>query len=138
MAGITSGASTDPGWPTTDSLISTSPTSLHLSVHLTSSGPVITLAGELDVASAPAVKAYLEVFDVHRAPRVVVDVARLSFCDCAGLSVFLRAHRRALGGDGRFRLCDASPWLREMIALAGLASMLRCYPTAADAFADIE
>jgi anti-anti-sigma factor len=111
---------------------------LHISVDLTPGGPVITLAGELDVATAPAVKACFEVFDVRYAPRLVVDVARLSFCDCAGLSAFLHAHRRALVGDGWFRLCAANPRLRKMIAITGLASTLRCYPSAADAFADVE
>jgi anti-sigma B factor antagonist len=111
---------------------------LHISVDLTSGGPVITLADKLDVATATAVRACFELFDVRHAPQLVVDVARLSFCDCAGLSVFLHAHRRALVGDGWFRLCAASPRLRKMIAITGLASTLRCYPTAADAFADVK
>ena len=137
MAGITLGTRTDPGWRISG-FPGTSPTLLHISVDLTPGGPVITLVGELDVATASAVRACFEVFDVRHAPRLVVDVARLSFCDCAGLSAFLHAHRRARVSDGWFRLCAASPRLRKMIAITGLASTLRCYPTAADAFADVE
>jgi anti-anti-sigma factor len=86
---------------------------------------VITVAGEFDVVAAPVVKARFEVFDVCHAPRLVVDVARSSFCDCAGLSALLHAHRRALVGDGWLRLCATSPRLRKMIAMTGLASTLR-------------
>ena len=73
MAGITLGARTDPGQQGSD----TSPT-FYISVDLASGGPVVTLAGELDVATAPAATACFDVFDVYRNPRVVVDVAGLS------------------------------------------------------------
>lgn len=138
MAGVNFGARTDSGQRSSDTLADTSPALLSVSVHLTSGGPVVTLAGELDVATAPAATACFDVFDVDRTPRVVIDVAGLSICDCAGLNTFLHAHRRALVGDGWFRLCDASAWLRKVIGITGLASTLRCYPTVADAFADVE
>jgi len=139
ITGITLGARIGPGQRGSDTLVvDISPTLLSISIDLTSGGPVIALAGELDVATAPAARAYFDEFDVHHNPRVVVDVARLSFCDCADLSAFLHAHHRVLVGDGWFRLCDASPRLRKMIGITGLASTLRCYPTAADAFADVE
>jgi hypothetical protein len=51
----------------------------HISGGLASGGPVITVAGELDVVAAPAVEACFEVFEVCHAPRLIVDVARLSF-----------------------------------------------------------
>ena len=138
MAGITLSARINPGQRDPDTVVGASPALLYISVDLASGGPVIILDGELDVATAPAARACFDVFDVRRTPRVVVDVAGLSFCDCAGLSAFLHAHRRALAGDGWFRLCDVSARLRKMIGITGLASTLRCYPSAADAFADVE
>lgn len=138
MAGITLGARSGPVQRGSNTLADISPTLLYISVDLTSGGPVVTLAGELDVATAPAATACFDVFDVRCNPRVVVDVAGLSFCDCAGLNAFVHAHRRALVGDGWYRLCDTSALLRKMIGITGLASTLRCYPTAADAFADVE
>lgn len=139
MAGIILGARTAPGQQGSDTLANTSPALLSVSVDLTAGRPVIALAGELDVATAPAVKAiFFETFDGQRRRHVVVDGARLSFCDCAGLSVFLHAHNWALSAGGWVRLCRTSPHLHKVLGITGLVSMLQCYPTAADAFADVE
>lgn len=137
MAGIATGSSAAPG--RRDMLVGTSRTLLRISVDLTAGRPVLALAGELDVATAPAAEAvFFETFDVHRRPHVVVDVARLSFCDCVGLSMFLHVRNRALAGGGWVRLCGIGPGLRTVLGITGLMSMLQCYPTAADAFADVE
>lgn len=139
MAGIPTDPSIDPGRRGPDLLVGTSRALLRISVDLTAGRPVIALAGELDVATAPAVKAvFFETFDVHRRPHIVVDLARLSFCDCAGLSVFLHIHNRALGAGGWVRLCGAGPGLRTVLGITGLMPILLCYPTVADAFADGE
>ncbi|GAA2024185.1 hypothetical protein GCM10009839_22430 [Catenulispora yoronensis] len=120
-------------------LTRTSPDSLRISVHTVPGGPVIALAGELDISTAPALRAVcLDTFDTYGRPHAVVDVAGLSFCDCAGLSAFLHVHKRALANGGWIRLCGTDPRLRKVLAVTGLGSTLRCYPTAADAFADVE
>ncbi|GAA2007208.1 STAS domain-containing protein [Catenulispora subtropica] len=137
MAGIPTDPSADPG--RREMLVGTSRTLLRISVDMTAGRPVIALAGELDVATAPAVEAvFFETFDVHRRPHVVVDVARLSFCDCVGLSAFLHVRNRALAGGGWARLCGTGPGLRTVLGITGLMPILHCYPTAADAFADVE
>jgi anti-sigma B factor antagonist len=138
MAGIPEGPRTDPSQRGSDTLATASAALLYVSVDLAPGGPVVVLAGELDVATAPAVMTVcLETFDVHRNPRVVVDVASLSFCDCAGLSMFLRVHKWALIGGGWVRLCHTDRRLRKVLNITGLVSTLHSYPTAADAFADV-
>lgn len=115
-----------------------SPGSLHISVDLTPSGAVITLAGELDVATAPAVETTChDALDAYSCPQVVVDVAGLFFCDCAGLNALLHIHRWALARGGWVRLCRAAPGLRKVLAITGLVSTLRCYPTVANACVDV-
>jgi anti-sigma B factor antagonist len=138
MAGITIGARTDLGQQGSDGLARTSPALLTIVVDLTVSRPVIALAGELDVATAPAVKTVcFDTFTAHRRPYVVVDLAGLSFCDCAGLNAFLHVHKWALAGGGWVRLCRADQRLHKVLGITGLAATLLCHPTAADAFADI-
>jgi anti-sigma B factor antagonist len=139
MADITSGARTDPVAPGSGGLASGSRALLTISVDLTASRPVIALAGELDIATAPAVKTVcFDTFNTHLRPLVVVDLAGLYFCDCAGLTAFVLVHKWALTGGGWVRLCRTDPRLQKMLGITGLAATLHCYPTAADAFADVE
>lgn len=115
------------------------PGSLEVSVDPKPSAAVITLAGELDVATAAAVETTCyDALDAYSCPQAVVDVAGLFFCDCAGLNALLHIHRWALARGGWVRLCRAAPSLRKVLAITGLASTLRCYSTVADACADVE
>jgi anti-anti-sigma factor len=61
---------------------------------------VLTLSGELDLASAPALERQLDDARDVGVPRVVVDLSGLEFFDSAGLHVLLDAHRR-LRGNGQ-------------------------------------
>jgi anti-sigma B factor antagonist len=47
--------------------------------------------GELDVAYAGALRKTLDVLRIDRTPRVVIDLRFLTFLDCRGLAVILRA-----------------------------------------------
>ena len=140
MAGITLGARTDPGQRGSGGRASTSRALLTISVAVdpAASRPVIALAGELDIATAPTVKTVcFETFEARPRPYVVVDLAGLSFCDCAGLNAFVFVHNWALTGGGWVRLCRTDRRLQKMLGITGLAATLRCYPTAVDAFADV-
>ncbi|MBS2533637.1 STAS domain-containing protein [Catenulispora sp. NF23] len=118
---------------------STSRALLTISVDPTASRPVVSLAGELDIATAPAVKTVcFETFESRPRPYVVVDLAGLYFCDCAGLNAFVLIHNWARAGGGWIRLCRTDRRLQKMLDITGLAAALRCYPTAVDAFADVE
>ena len=61
---------------------------------------VLEVAGELDLSSAPELCARIEQA-LHRAPRVVVDLSGLEFCDSTGLRALLGAARVA-----RIRLAE--------------------------------
>ena len=63
-------------------------------------GGLIYLSGELDMASAPRLRTALERLLDAGAERVVLDVADLSFCDSAGLSVFVWAHQNFPSDEG--------------------------------------
>jgi anti-sigma B factor antagonist len=89
---------------------------------------VLVLGGELDVASAPQLARHLEALLDERRSEIVIDVARLEFCDCAGLGVLVHAHRRCVENGGWLRLSAPTPRLSRTLRITRLAQVLVCYP----------
>jgi anti-sigma B factor antagonist len=90
------------------------------SVHET----VVTVRGELDMATAPQLRdSFAEV--LAEAPsRLVVDARQLTFMDSTGLSTLLLAQRRCRAQGGELLLREPTPAVRRLISLAGVESML--------------
>lgn len=80
-------------------------------------GRRLVVAGELDVATAPALDAVL----ADLAPGTPVDALGLTFCDSTGLSRFIAASRRYQAAGERMVLL-ASSNLRRTIELASVTS----------------
>ncbi|WP_327580105.1 MULTISPECIES: STAS domain-containing protein [unclassified Streptomyces] len=78
-----------------------------IKVNVQAGGPGIcrvSVAGDLDVCTAPAVRNVLrEAVGWHA--RVDVDCGGLTFCDCTGLSALLAAAKAAKGAGSELRLC---------------------------------
>ena len=70
--------------------------------------PVVTAPAEIDATAADQLRTVL----LHSAARghatIVVDMTRTRFCDSAGLTVLVRAHRRAVVEGGELRLVIAA------------------------------
>ena len=81
------------------------------------SPPVLHVRGELDMATADALR-----FALKRAltddPAVLIDMSDVTFVDVAGVRVILEAAARR-NGDGPLRLIHAErvAWLLELIGL---------------------
>jgi anti-sigma B factor antagonist len=78
---------------------------------------VVCLTGELDIATAPQLQTVLRQLLDGGAQTVVVDVAKLSFCDSTGLSVFVAAHRDLAAG---LVIRQPSPPLQKLLRLTGM------------------
>lgn len=85
---------------------------------------VLTLRGSLDIDTAPALKANLNRLVERPAPRVVVDLAGLDFCDSMGVGVLVTAHSRAQERGGWVRLAAPSSFLRRLLDTLGLTEHL--------------
>ena len=83
---------------------------------------VVSVAGELDVHSAPQLAAVLE--SAAPAPAVVVDCSRVGFMDSTGLSVFVTAHQRAREAGTRLDVVVAEPAVRKVFAITGIDSVI--------------
>ena len=66
--------------------------------------PVVAASAEIDATAADQLRTVL----LHSATRghatIVVDMTRTRFCDSAGLTILVRAHKRAVADGGELRL----------------------------------
>ena len=53
-------------------------------------------------------------------PQITLDLAEVTFIDCAGVNVLLATRRRAGLEDGSVDVIGASPRVRRVISLLGL------------------
>ena len=80
---------------------------------------LVTVAGEVDFATAPGLRKRL--FALARAGRpLVADLDGVSFIDAAGLGVLAGAARRAAWQGGSLRVVCARPQIRRLFGLTGL------------------
>jgi anti-anti-sigma factor len=85
---------------------------------------VISVSGELDLASSPALEEELERVAKSDATVIVVDLAELEFMDSTGLSVLVRAHQRAEESGRRLGLVNGSQQVQRLLTLTGVADRL--------------
>ena len=85
--------------------------------------PVVSLTGELDIATADQAYAYVtDVIDASGQPRtpVSMDLSELTFCDASGLRVLARLARHARLAGRQLRLISARPAVLKIIRITGL------------------
>jgi len=56
---------------------------------------------------------------------LVVDLRQVHAIDAAGLGLLVELHCHALQNDGDFTLANPSPWVRRLMALTNLESVLQ-------------
>jgi anti-sigma B factor antagonist len=97
------------------------PAQLELSRRTDSDGQqVVSMAGELDIATAEQAYEYIsEVIDDRPEP-VSVDLSELTFCDAAGLGTLARLARHARQAGRQFSLSSARPSLLKIMRITGL------------------
>jgi anti-sigma B factor antagonist len=82
--------------------------------------PLVEIRGEIDACSAPRLRDELLRVIRHCGPRLALDLANVTFIDCAGVNVLLATRRRARLEDGAVEVIRASPGVRRTISLLGL------------------
>jgi anti-sigma B factor antagonist len=86
---------------------------------------VVTIRGELDLATAPELEtALLERLDAGQ--EVVLDLRELQFMDSSGLRVLVTAHARAADGGPRFAIVRplAGTEVAKILDIAGVQQQL--------------
>ena len=110
-------------------------TTLAISVDERAPAPVVSVAGELDLTTAPELlQALTSLVDDGRR-YLVVDLARLEFCDSSGLSVLVRVKNRLDEVGGEVALATPTPIVERVLEVSGLAEVFGTYRSVDEAVA---
>ncbi|MFH8611654.1 STAS domain-containing protein [Streptomyces sp. NPDC018029] len=90
---------------------------------------VIEMHGELDLVTYQRMAPLLDAVTAGPEPLVIVDLTPVTFLDCSGLSLLMRAHRRVTRRGGRLRLVCRQPMTLRMLRVTKLMSALSPAPT---------
>lgn len=92
------------------------------SFETSTNGPwtVVTVRGELDLASAPTLREALDAGLQPDLPRVAVDLTEVTFMDSSTLGVLVAALKQARRRGGELRLVGVQGSPAKVIALTGL------------------
>jgi anti-anti-sigma factor len=101
---------------------------LDLTVRHDAAGALVSLTGELDVATGALVDALLhDLLRARRLPRVTrlaFDLSGVTFADAAGLSPLLYARAVLTRRQGSIEIVAASPDVRRLLVLLDLTILL--------------
>lgn len=95
--------------------------------------PVLSVSGEIDVATAPELREHLQRRTAANAPTVVVDLLEVSFLDSTALGVLVGALKRSREAGGELRLVIAQPRILKVFEITGLTEVFPIHTTVEDA-----
>lgn len=81
---------------------------------------VLTLTGELDVSTAPRLRSHITETAKQADGDIRLDVARLRFCDAAGLAVITSAAEELAQSGRHLRIDHPSPQLLRVLDITEL------------------
>ncbi|GIF69543.1 anti-sigma factor antagonist [Asanoa ishikariensis] len=96
---------------------------------------VVSVGGELDMATAPQLQDQITDLLDRGLSRLVFDLTDVSFCDSTGLSVFVRAKNSTDDVNGVVRLAAPQRGVRRILEVSGLVEVLHTYSTVDEAVA---
>jgi len=86
---------------------------------------VVTLRGELDLASSPLFESEIERPEVALCPKLVLDLENLQFIDSTGLRIIFSAHARAEERDQQFAVTRGSEQVQRLLDITRVGQHLR-------------
>jgi anti-sigma B factor antagonist len=94
----------------------------HLRVETRGEGraAVITVSGELDLASSAILEEELARVSDSGATHVIIDLRELDFMDSTGLSTLVKAHQRADEAGRAFSLVRGPQQVQRLLSLTGV------------------
>jgi anti-sigma B factor antagonist len=96
---------------------------------------IVHLCGDLDIATAPALRERLLSVLWSGRRLLILDLSGVSFCDAAGLAVLVGTQRRATLLGITLRLAAPRPLVTKVLRVTGLDRSLTIHPTLPDALA---
>jgi anti-sigma B factor antagonist len=99
---------------------------LHVEVRHEGGATVLAVAGELDLATSPRLEEQLDLVgaDSNPAEPLILDLSELEFMDSTGLSVLVKAHRRAQDAGRRFGVVRGHRQVQRLLSLTGVTERI--------------
>jgi anti-sigma B factor antagonist len=101
------------------------------------SAVVLTIEGELDMATAPVLRESLTGALDAGATGVVTDLSAVTFMDSVALATILQARRRLGDGSGLAFVSPAGSYTRLILEIAGGVTHLHVFETRDEAVAHV-
>ena len=98
---------------------------------------VVSIAGELDVATADRLREELDLTAERGARRVIVDLIGLTFIDSVALGVLTAGARRLRKDGGVFVIVSQDPRILRVFAITGLDRVFRIERSLAEAVEEL-
>jgi anti-sigma B factor antagonist len=89
---------------------------------------VLPLEGEIDLHVSPKVAAALAAVIEQKPPRVVVDLAAVSYIDSSGLAVLIEGMQNVEAYGGKFILAGLQDNVRPIFEIARLDQVFIIFP----------
>ena len=86
--------------------------------------PVVTLPAEIDMATAPAIGEQVAAALAPGVRAVIANMTATTFCDSAGISMLIRASKRAAAHGAELRLLLPCPNVVRVLQIQGVDAVL--------------
>lgn len=93
--------------------------------HTTGRVTTLTLTGELDLLSSPALEQELERVNSADCDVILLDLRKLEFMDSTGLHVLVKAHQREQDSGRSLVLTKGSEQVQRLLDLTGVAELIK-------------
>jgi anti-sigma B factor antagonist len=93
---------------------------------------VVRIGGDLDVYTAPQLKATLEECGLGK-QTLVLDLSKVHFIDSTALASLVSAQQRSRAADQEFFLVMEDPYLLKVFRITGFESLFSIFPGVDDA-----
>jgi len=94
---------------------------------------VLDVAGEVDLSTAPVLRARLDEVISGGSRRLIVSLEEVTFMDSSGLSVLVSAFKAMREAGGRISLVCDEPTIAKIFTITGLDRILSIHTTLREA-----
>lgn len=107
----------------------TVPLDFSMSQRTAGSYPVLTIHGEADISSAPALRDGLTALIESGSKAVLVDLTDVAFLDSTGLGVLVSARNAAVEAGGALPIACDDGRILKLFKITGLEQVFDIHPT---------
>jgi anti-sigma B factor antagonist len=93
---------------------------------------VLSVAGELDMHTSPALKERLDELSVGEAPKIALDLSAVPFMDSSSLGILVVQHKRLLENGGTLALVGVAGSPQKVLTITGIDRVIPLYDRASD------